>query len=928
VHTGEVVAGDPTAGQRLVTGDPVNTAARLEQAAPTNEILIGDLTHRLVRDTVEVEAVEPLELKGKAEPVPAYRLLAVRSDGGRQRTDGSPMVGREEEMALLRRAFDDAVANRLLRQVTVIGDAGVGKSRLVREALASLDGRAYVVRGRCLPYGRGITFWPIVEIVRVAAGIAEDDPPERAVTRLAGLVGDDAVVERLAAVTGLSPASFPLAESFWAVRRLVEILAEREPLVLVIDDIHWAEPTLLDLLSHVAEAGVTAPVLLLCTARHELLEGRPDWGEGPQRTRIALAPLGDAQAEAIVSALLGRSGLPAAILQRVVAAAEGNPLFVEQLVSMLVDDGVIRRVEGEWRLADELGEILVPPTIQALLAARLDRLGRDERACLEPASVIGAAFDGAALRALVPDTLRAELERHLRSLDRKQLVHPARGGEGEEDYRFHHILIRDTTYQGLLKRTRATLHERYVEWADERSAEVHRGRELEEVLGYHLEQAHRYLSELGPLDQHGLELGLRASVRLGDAGRRAYARGDIPATANLLQRAALLRPEGDPVRAELLVDAGEALIQAGELLPARETMETARHEARGIADRALETTAALGLLYLSYLTTGDTPEAEVIAEVEAAIPVLEAAGAQRALAQAWRILTNVHFAGCRYLDASQAAERMVEHAQRSGDRALELRLLPALATCAQLGPMPVEDAIGVCTAVLERIRSDRRSEAYTLRALANLEAMGGRFEEARSLYRRSRETLEQLGWRYDASLTSAVASGPVELIAGDAEAAERELRRDYETLAAIGEQNYIATTAAFLAEALYRQGRDEEALAMTERSEAIADTEDVATQYLWRSVRGKLLARGGRHREAESLAREAVAIIGRAQDPDSQGYAALDLAEVLAMGGRSDEAVAAAEDAAARFERKGNVASAARARALASKIAAGAPGPA
>jgi ATP/maltotriose-dependent transcriptional regulator MalT len=240
--------------------------------------------------------------------------------------------------------------------------------------------------------------------------------------------------------------------------------------------------------------------------------------------------------------------------------------------------------------------------------------------------------------------------------------------------------------------------------------------------------------------------------------------------------------------------------------------------------------------------------------------------------------------------------------------------------------MPVADAVSVCTSVLERIRSDRRSEAYTMRALANLEAMGGRFEEARALYRRSRETLEQLGWRYDASLTSAVASGPVELIAGDEEAAERELRRDYEALAAIGEQNYIATTAAFLAEALYRQGRDEEALAMTERSEAIADTEDVATQYLWRSVRAKLVARAGRHAEAEALAREAVAIIGRAQDPDSQGYAALDLAEVLRMAGRLDEARAAADEAAARFELKGNRASAERARALSSRTAPSDPG--
>ncbi len=510
-----------------------------------------------------------------------------------------------------------------------------------------------------------------------------------------------------------------------------------------------------------------------------------------------------------------------------------------------MDQGVIRQADGAWRLADEVGEVPVPPTIQALLAARLDRLGGAERACLEPASVIGLTFDASAVRSLLPGPLQPDLDGHLETLHRKQLVHPADGAAaGDPDFRFHHVLIRDTTYQGLLKRTRASLHERFVAWADARYGESNRGRELEEVLGYHLEQAHRYLAELGPLDQHGLELGLRASVRLGDAGRRAYARGDIPATANLLRRAAVLRPEGDPVRAELLVDAGEALVQVGELALARETMETARREARAIADRALETTAGLGLLYLEYLTTGDRPEDEVVAEVRAAIPILESADAERSLAQAWRILTNVHFAGCRYLDATQAAERMVAHAERSGDRALELRLLPALATCAQLGPTPVEEAVVICGSVLERIRSDRKSEAYTLRALANLEAMRGRFDEARSLYQRSRETLVQLGWRYDAALTSAVAAGPVELLAGDAEAAERELRRDLDELAAMGEQNYIATTAAFLAEALYRQRRDDEAMTLTERSEAIADAEDVATQVLWRSVRAKLLAQG------------------------------------------------------------------------------------
>ena len=287
VYTGEIVAGDPAGGQRLVTGDPVNTAARLEQAAPVNEILIGELTHRLVREFVEVEQVTPLELKGKRERVPAYRLIAVRGEAVRGRdaatVEASPMIGRAAEIDRLREAFAAAVEDRSLRTVTIVGDAGVGKSRLTREFLASVGDEAYVVRGRCLPYGRGITFWPLVEIVRSAAGIDDDDPPERARAKLRGLVGDEDVVERLASVTGLGGPAFPLAETFWAVQRLVELLSDRGPLVVVIDDIHSAEPTLLDLIEHLSAADLVVPALVVCAARHDLLEERHSLGRGPAR---------------------------------------------------------------------------------------------------------------------------------------------------------------------------------------------------------------------------------------------------------------------------------------------------------------------------------------------------------------------------------------------------------------------------------------------------------------------------------------------------------------------------------------------------------------------------------------------------------------------------------------------------------------------
>jgi class 3 adenylate cyclase/tetratricopeptide (TPR) repeat protein len=921
IHTGEVVAGDPTGGQRLVTGDPVNTAARLEQAAPVNGILLGELTYRLVRDVVDATELPALELKGKAELVRAWELAGLRTEPVQGRGGGSAMVGRTEELARLRERLADAVAVRRVRTLTILGDAGVGKSTLVEAFLSENAGSATMLRGRCLPYGRGITFWPLVEIMRSATGVTEGDHLEEARAKVNQVLGDEAVVRRISAITGLSTEAFPLAESFWAVGRMLDILGARAPLIVVIDDIHWAEPVLLELLAHLTDSG-EAPSLLLCTARPDLLEDHPEWGTATGHDRIALGPLPDDEASRMVDALLGQSGIPAAIRDRITAAAEGNPLFLEQFVATLIEDGVIRRTEGGWRVADDIGDLQVPPSIHALLGARLDRLGREDRDVLEPASVVGLEFQRAAVRWLASPTLHDGLETRLGSLERRQLIHELATPAEDVVYRFHHILIRDAAYASLLKRRRAELHERFVAWADEQTAHGDHGIELEEILGWHLEQAHRYRAELSPFDEHGVALGVRASERLASAGRRADARGDMPATANLLARAARARPVGDPLRARLSTDAAEALIEVGELDEARALYDAAREEATAAGRSTLATIASLGSVNLSYLTEGGDATG-VTTVVQGAIRELELAGDHAALARAWRILTNIQFSGCAYSDATTSAERMIAEARLANDRPMELRALPALATCAQLGPTPVPEAIAIIEGVLSELEGDRKAEAYTQRALANLEAMRGRFDEARALYRTSRATLDDLGWRFDAALTSAIASGPVELIAGDPLAAEQELRRDHDALAAMGERNYISTTKAFLAEALYRQQRDDEAMEMTRESEAIAAEDDVATQYLWRSVRAKLVARAGDHVDGERLAREAIDIIEDTQDPDSQGYAWVDLAEVLHMAGRADAAVEAARTSQARFRTKGNTASEGRARALVTRIEAG-----
>ena len=369
------------------------------------------------------------------------------------------MVGREAEMTLLSAAFESAVTDRACRMVTLIGDAGVGKTRLTEEFLDSIADRVRVVRGRCLPYGEGITFWPIVGVVGDAAGIEETDNPEAAREKLRQLIGDDEVTDRVASAVGLLDAPFQVAELFWGIRRFFEILAKDRPLAVLFDDIHWAEQTFLDLIGRLIAATEDAPVMLLCTARQALLDKQPSWAEGPGASRIVLTGLSDADAARLIENMLGQAGLSARARAKVVAAAEGNPLFVEQLVSMLVDTGMLRFVDGRWEPTGDLSGIAIPPTIHALLAARLDQLPDDERAVVDPASVIGLVFVQASLQAIVDDDVRGQVPSCLTALEQRQLVRRQTAADAEAlEYRFGHLMIRDAAYAGLLKRTRAHLH--------------------------------------------------------------------------------------------------------------------------------------------------------------------------------------------------------------------------------------------------------------------------------------------------------------------------------------------------------------------------------------------------------------------------------------------------------------------------------------
>jgi class 3 adenylate cyclase/tetratricopeptide (TPR) repeat protein len=900
VNTGEVVAGDPTAGQRLVTGDTVNVAARLEQSAGAQEVLLGDLTYRLVRDYVEVEPVEPLELKGKAEPVPAYRLVSVIEGAERPRRMDAPMIGRDDELGLLKDALAWAVSDRRCHLATIVGEAGFGKSRLVDEFIRSLTGNATVLRGRCLPYGDGITFWPLAEAVRQASGIAERDAMEVAHSKLCALVRNDHVVERVAAAIGLSSTSFAVHELLWGARKLLESLAGEQPVVVVFDDIHWAEATFLELIEHVLEAA-EAPILLVCPTRRELIERRPDWSTGERATRIELQPLTEDQAGEVARHLLGQTGLDDDVRRRVIAAAEGNPLFVEQLLSMLIDQGLIRFQDGGWRATERIDRVSVPPTIQALLAARLEELEPDERAVIEPAAVIGHSFVRDAVAFLTSDAVRPRVDAHLDTLSYKQFIRSDRSDE--EAYRFQHILIRDTTYDGVLKRARATLHERFVEWADSVNREG--AVEYEEILGYHLEQAHRYLSELGPLEDHGRGIGADASRRLAAAGRRALVRGDMAAAVNLLERAAALLDERSDERLELLVDLSEAVKDVGDFQRARALLEEVDEAARERRDERLAAHATVGSLLLDRYAGDSAWAARVTAASPPIISTLEEAGDHAGLAKLYRLEVILHGTAFQFSRFEAAVERYLERARLAANQQMQTHAATATAIAALFGPTRVDEAIVRCNEALRVAEGNKRAEALVMTHLAQLHAMEGNFERARELYSSARGTLEDLGVAVMANATS-IDSGPIEILAGNPVRAESELRRDYEVLNALGETYFTASIAHFLAEALEAQDRDEEADAFAGIAHGLSEEDDVATEAAWRSVRAVLFAKRGDHETGLELAEEAVRLMESTDAPIWRANAARDYARVLAYAGRIAKAESAYRDALELYERKGS----------------------
>ncbi|MFM2105567.1 MAG: hypothetical protein RL338_599, partial [Chloroflexota bacterium] len=842
VNTGEVIAGDATLGQRLVSGDAVNVAARLEQAAGPAEVIVGDLTRRLAGRLIDVEPIAPLALKGKSEPVPAFRLLGARDLAAAERlTSDAPFVGREAELGRLGAALAGSVAARAGRLLVVVGDAGVGKSRLIREFASRAGEQARVLRGRCLAYGDGITFWPLGEIVREAAEIHGDDRPAVALAKLRDLLGAldlagasrERVAARVASAIGLSTAPLSGTELFWGARTLLEGLARREPLVLIVDDIHAAETTFLEFLDHLCDATSDAPLLLCCSSRHELAERHAEWAEAHADATIALAPLSASDAGAFVDRLLGGSGLDPAVAARIVTAAEGNPLFVEQLVSMLVEEGTLRREGDGWAAADS-GAIEVPPSITALLAARLDALPQTERDVIEPASVIGQQFPTDAVAELAPEPIRDAVPGHLESMARKQLLReqPAE----DADWRFGHSLIRDTAYGSLLKRDRAAFHERFVGWAERVNAATGRGQEFEEIHGYHLEQAYRYRVELGVVDESVREVGRRASAKLASAGRRAMARGDVGAAASLLRRAVEVRDEADPERLALVPDLAYAQMIVGDHDAARARLDEAETLARSLGDELLGNRATILRSFLGLYSGEEEGWGErARASAEAALPVFERAGDERGQLLCWRLMTNSWMAEARWPETMASAERTVALATRCGDPAARAAAASIWAGGALESAAPVRDVEPRMRELLAENADDQAVAAETEVYLALLLAWRGEVAEAVALAGRARTRLSELRAGLYSSVNGTYVSR-IARLAGDLGWAERVLREDREALDAIGATAYRLTAEGFLANLLAGTGRFEEAEELAETVRREAADYDTDQQALWRSA--------------------------------------------------------------------------------------------
>ena len=904
LNSGDVVAGDPASGETLVTGDTVNTAARLEQAAEPGEILLGGLTHELVSGYVDTEPSAPIHAKGKADPVTAHRVRGLTRSG--RRGGRSALVGRESEVGRVREAWAGAIHHAEPRAVALIAPAGVGKSRILAAAADAFRDLGRIEGGRCLPYGEAITYWPIREIVLGAIASRDDESPAAARARLtSALAGepDGLLVERrLASALGLSDEPSTRPEVFWAVRRFLETLARARPMLLFVEDVHWAEPTLLDLLDDVVANTAGAALTLVITARAEVLDGRPEWGTQDRWSRLRLEPLGPAAAEALLLAQPGGGALDADLRERVLAVAEGNPLFVEELIGVLRDRAILIQQDGAWKVSATAHDVVLPATIRALLAARLDHLPLPERITSERASVIGRTFEEDALAELDDPPLVQALRERLQALMAKELIEAADSDLGGGDaFRFRHVLIRDAAYDALAKRERARLHQRFAEWLL-RTIGTRAG-EFDEVIGFHLEQAVRYQRELGRVAEKLAPLAAHGARHLRRAAWAAWRRDDPRATMSLVTRSLGVAPQGDPARGWDL----RLLWTVERVLGLHERAR--RHLAEAEATLAVTADARLArrLRLDRSFTAWREAKAAGFEELQAVAPAVlaeaEADGDPGAMALALRALGYMRLSQGDSVGEFELQRRALALAEAAGEE-LEARNLRVLIAnrIFQL-PMPVPEALDRIEAMLATTGDDQRIHLMLLLGRAYLEGVDDRIEDARADLKAAWQIGQRLGVLHpDLTADWAGVTVVVETLASNPARAEEIGRWSVNELEPVDDHWHLASVYANLARSILGQRArlNPQRLAEAERlvslSVAIAASDDPEEMADLGLARALLLSAQGDHDTAIELAATSVEAMGTSAHADYRAGALIDQVSVLMAAGRHELAATAAAE--------------------------------
>jgi class 3 adenylate cyclase/tetratricopeptide (TPR) repeat protein len=913
VHTGEVVAGDPATGQRLVTGDTVNTAARLEQSAPDGDVLIGEQTMALATGFVRVEAVEPVAVKGKAKPLFPYRLVSLDEEIHLARRPDVEMVGRGSELNALLEAFDRASRDRVCVLASVVGEAGVGKTKLVAELISRIGERAVVGEGRCLSYGEGITYWPLSQVVRQLTGIGESDSREDAIQKVeaacAGEADANMIVERVSTGMGLEANPFPKEELAWAFRKLLEHLGADRPVAVVLDDIHWAQPALLEAIVHIATLTTATPLLLVCMSRPQLEEYAAEWARDVhEHLAVRLEPLSENESGAMVAGLIGEIAMPEEVLSEIVASAGGNPLFLEQTLSMWQDDGTLLHGPSGWVLVRRPEGVSIPPSIQALLAARLDSLVERERAVLERGAVVGQVFPALAVEAMTSEGIRPGIGAALGLLERRRLIRPDDASTPEDPtFAFVHLLVRDAAYAGMLKRLRADLHERFADWLLARAGD--RLPEFEEIVGHHLEQSFRNLLELGPADERTAALRSRAAEHLIASARRAFATNDMRGAALLFDRANDLLSDDDARLPDALLSQGTALVETGAFERARSVFARADEVAHPMRDQRTLTLIRLARIRLALMDETTVSAGDLGSVAESAVDHFLSEEDDFGLARALHTLGEVHWLQGHFADAERSFQEAVVHAERISEEREVRDNLAWLAVGAYTGPIDVDAGLARCAEITRRAQGDRLIDAFTKHCEGGLLAMRGDFREAREVIQEGRGILEDFGWVTEEAGASQV-SAHVEILAGDMAAAERELRRGCEVLVHMGERGYLSTTAGILANVLASMDDLDEAERFIALSVDAGSPDDATTQVEWRMARAEVLLRRGDVVAAVRVASEAVEIADGTDSLNLRGNARRQLARAFQAAERTSEAIEQAGLALAEYERKGNVVSA------------------